>query len=448
MHRPPDRGPRGGVPAKVGSLVHASRAGRSAQQQIERPAHVLGEIVWRDCRVGLRRTYVRCAPSIIRRSARKDGRQGVDDQLDLPVGIGEVDMGLEEVVHQLAHLLGRRLGERLRVVEQHHVLLRPAHLGETAGQLLELLRDRTYVDAGLPAALGDRLEHGGQLRLQARREFRTLQQRNDGGVGFAPVDQRVTGLRAVRAQLHEVVEERHGDVLEQGLRGLEAVGGLLAPQFPQLARHVLADRRVVLVVPRQRGGLVEALGVPVRKLALDHTPQRRRLQMGVDGLGGAAAKARQRRDIEALAVGDGRGARRCRQRGHELAQPLGMDIGQGPGPGEGGEEQQDCGNTQGAEPAPALRIVEIGAVGRVGGSRLRLSGHRPLPRRHRARCGRAAARRKHEHGWPPVREAFAPDQVVRLQVPLLDELGQLRLGDRAVLLTVPGDVPLRFCGWP
>jgi hypothetical protein len=53
--------------------------------------------------------------------------------------------------------------------------------------------------------------------------------------------------------------------------------------------------------------------------------------------------------------------------------------------------------------------------------------------------------REHDHRRPPVREAFPPQQIGRLQMPELDELRQLELAQGAELLAIAGEEPLRLC---
>ena len=56
------------------------------------------------------------------------------------------------------------------------------------------------------------------------------------------------------------------------------------------------------------------------------------------------------------------------------------------------------------------------------------------------------ARGKNHHGRTPVWKTLTPKQISRLQMPEFDELGQLRLGQRPILLAVAGEIPLRLCG--
>ena len=63
--------------------------------------------------------------------------------------------------------------------------------------------------------------------------------------------------------------------------------------------------------------------------------------------------------------------------------------------------------------------------------------------RGRARGGRPARREDHHRG-APVLKALAPEQVGRLQVSELDELRQLRIAQRPVLLAVAGEIPWRL----
>ena len=69
------------------------------------------------------------------------------------------------------------------------------------------------------------------------------------------------------------------------------------------------------------------------------------------------------------------------------------------------------------------------ALGRRVGA-IRAAARRTVGRPARRRARRRPLR-KHHHRRPPVGEAFAPQQVVGLQVAELDELGKLRLAQRA-----------------
>jgi hypothetical protein len=56
--------------------------------------------------------------------------------------------------------------------------------------------------------------------------------------------------------------------------------------------------------------------------------------------------------------------------------------------------------------------------------------------------GRELPLRKQHQRWAPIRKAFAPQQIVRLQVSELDELGKLRIAQRPILLPLASEVPL------
>jgi hypothetical protein len=96
-------------------------------------------------------------------------------------------------------------------------------------------------------------------------------------------------------------------------------------------------------------------------------------------------------------------------------------------------------------------LVGRAALGR--GARRRLLPRRllvglPLRRRSgsrpRSRSWRVPLRWKHDHGRAPVWKAVAPKQVGWLQMAELDELRQLRLAQRPVLLAVTCEIPLNL----
>ena len=81
-----------------------------------------------------------------------------------------------------------------------------------------------------------------------------------------------------------ILVKRYSDGLQVGNVGRERVLTVLAAQANQSPCQVLRNFGLVLALSRQLCGLLEPLGVPIRKLLLDDAPQPRGLQSRVDRL--------------------------------------------------------------------------------------------------------------------------------------------------------------------
>jgi hypothetical protein len=156
------------------------------------------------------------------------------------------------------------------------------------------------------------------------------------------------------------------------------------------------------------------------------------------------------------------GFRRCQESG---AMREGIPAGRTQN-GQADDDQQDF-----LEPAAAfLLLVPLGVTHAVGAAGLLGQRRRPrtalvfrdllaagarsdgLRRRMRGTHGRSgprgsrpARRLGEDHGGRlPIRKALSPKQIVRQQMAVLDELGELRVGNGPVLLVVAGEIPLRL----
>jgi hypothetical protein len=100
-----------------------------------------------------------------------------------------------------------------------HVGLRPAALGQIACRGVIVAPWRLGIDARGGASVGDRLEHGGQLRLQVGDVRGALQKGDHCRARFVVRKEFKAHVVALLLQLDGVLKEGRGDGLEPGKTG-------------------------------------------------------------------------------------------------------------------------------------------------------------------------------------------------------------------------------------